>query len=72
MVYCSLQMRMLLTESRFCLCNYMVINMHRPEAGFISHDCVVVYIKANMKSYIPLETAAIFFLANLFLKQGIG
>ena len=24
-----------------------------------------------MKSYIPQETAAIFFLANLFLKQGI-
>ena len=31
-----------------------------------------IQIKANMKSYIPLETAAIFFLANLFLKQGIG
>ena len=28
--------------------------------------------KADMKSYIPLETAAIFFLANLFLKQGIS
>ena len=27
--------------------------------------------KADMKSYIPLETAAIFFLANLFPKQGI-
>ena len=25
-----------------------------------------------MKSYIPLETAAIFFLANPFLKQGIS
>ena len=25
-----------------------------------------------MKSYIPLETAAIFFLANLFLKHGIS
>ena len=25
-----------------------------------------------MKSYIPQETAAIFFLANLFLKQGIS
>ena len=25
-----------------------------------------------MKSYKPLETAAIFFLANLFLKQGIS
>ena len=28
-------------------------------------------IKADMKSNIPLETAAILFLANLFLKQGI-
>ena len=28
--------------------------------------------KADMKSYIPLETAAIFFLANLFPKQGIS
>ena len=28
-------------------------------------------LKADMKRYIPLETAAIFFLANLFLK-GIG
>ena len=25
-----------------------------------------------MKSYIPLETAVIFFLANLFPKQGIS
>ena len=29
-------------------------------------------LKADMKSYIPLETAAIFFLANLFLKRGIS
>ena len=29
-------------------------------------------LKAYMKSYIPLETAAIFFLANLDLKQGIS
>ena len=29
-------------------------------------------LKANMKSYKPLETAAICFLASLFLKQGIG
>ena len=29
-------------------------------------------VKANMKSDIPLETAAIFFLANLYLKQGIS
>ena len=31
-----------------------------------------LYIKADMKSYILLETAAIFFLANLFPKQGIS
>ena len=30
------------------------------------------HVKADMKGYIPLETAAIFFLANLFLKQGIS
>ena len=29
-------------------------------------------IKADMKSYIPLETAVIFFLANPFPKQGIS
>ena len=32
--------------------------------------CVVISnIKTDMKSYLPLETAAIFFLANIFLKQ---
>ena len=30
------------------------------------------YFKAYMKSYIPLETAAIYFLAKLYLKQGIS
>ena len=35
-------------------------------------DFLLQIVKANMKSYIQLETAAIFFLANLFLKQGIG
>ena len=29
-------------------------------------------IKAYMKIYILLQTAAIFFLLNLYLKQGIG
>ena len=29
-------------------------------------------IKAYVNSYIPLETAAIFFQANLNLKQGIS
>ena len=33
---------------------------------------LIFVVKADMKSYIPLETAAIFFLANLFLKQGIS
>ena len=35
-------------------------------------DIEDTYLKANMKIYIPLETAAIFFLASLFLIQGIG
>ena len=29
-------------------------------------------VKAKLIRYIPLETAAIFFLSNLYLKQGIG
>ena len=29
-------------------------------------------VKADMKSYILQQTAAIFFLSNLYLKQGIG
>ena len=33
---------------------------------------IAVVVEADMKSYIPLETAAIFFLANLFPKQGIS
>ena len=28
-------------------------------------------IKANMNSYIQLQTAAIFFLSSLYLKQGM-
>ena len=32
----------------------------------------LIRLKADMKSYIPLETAAIFFLAKLFLKQDIS
>ena len=30
------------------------------------------YIKAYMNSYIILQTAAMFFLSKLYLKQGIG
>ena len=29
-------------------------------------------LKAKVIGYIPLEMAAIFFLANLYLRQGIG
>ena len=32
----------------------------------------IIIFKANMESYIPLETTAKVFLANLFLKQGIS
>ena len=31
-----------------------------------------MYIKADMKSYKSLETAAIFYSGELFLKQGIS
>ena len=30
------------------------------------------HVKAKLIRYIPLETVAIFFPANLYLKQGIG
>ena len=29
-------------------------------------------VKADMENFMPLETAAILFLANLFLKQGVS
>ena len=38
----------------------------------VTQETTRVVIKADMKSYIPLETAAIFFLADLFPKQGIS
>ena len=31
----------------------------------------IAVLKANMNSYIQLQTAAIFFLSSLYLKQGI-
>ena len=34
--------------------------------------CDTALVKAFMKSYIPLKTAAKYVLANLFLKQGIS
>ena len=39
----------------------------------VSQTLLFIFIccnQADMKSYIPLETTAIYFLANLFLKQG--
>ena len=36
------------------------------------HTVNQIRFKADMKSYIPLETAAILLLAKLFLKQGIS
>ena len=32
----------------------------------------VLFVKANMNSDKPLQTAAIFFISNFYLKQGIG
>ena len=42
----------------------------RPNSEWILFH--TIHVKADMKSYIPLETTAIFFLANLFPKQGIS
>ena len=33
---------------------------------------LILVSKADMNSYIQLETACIFFLANLYLKEGIS
>ena len=56
--------RHLLRRKTFCI--------GRKISTKLLNTCVGKLFKANMKSYIPLETAAIFFLANLFLKQGMG
>ena len=37
---------------------------------YMYHSHTDKYVKTDMKSYMPLETAAIFFLANLFSKTG--
>ena len=42
-------------------------NLHKSK----QYDPIDMF-KADMKTYIPLETAAISFLANLFLKQDIS
>ena len=34
--------------------------------------CLFSSVKANMNSNKPLQTAAIFFISNFYLKQGIG
>ena len=39
--------------------------------GSQRHRHFVGFFKANMNSYILLQTAAIFFLSSLYLKQGI-
>ena len=48
--------------------DYMLVERH----SSLWIDYISVVLKADMKSYIPLETAVIFFLANLFPKQGIS
>ena len=48
-----------------CMNVYTLYNM-------LENASIQTVFKADMKSYIPLETAAIFFLANLFPKQGIS
>ena len=51
MVYCILQMRMLGTESRFSFVQLHVNKYAPTRAGFISYDCVVVYIINNVCSF---------------------
>ena len=47
-------------------------NILQRDLDILTQWSVKWLLKADMKSYIPLETAAIFFLANLFLKQDIS
>ena len=49
-----------------------VLEISKKHARKICLIVKILHFKANMKSYIQLETAAIFFLANQFLNQGIG
>ena len=46
-------------------------NLPERSANKIKHTTLRTF-KAYMNSDVQLETAAIFFLANLYLKQGIG
>ena len=39
---------------------------------FIQSSRWIIILTAYMNSDIPLQTAAIFFLTNFYLKQGIG
>ena len=55
----------------------IIINTHSPcnrwsDNSRDKKDIPANFLKADMKSYIPLETAAIFFLENLFVKHGIS
>ena len=61
------QMPSFTTDNAFNIMNAWKI------AGFDPHvRCVTHTLKADMKSYKPLETAAIFFSSEPFLKQGIS
>ena len=60
---------MILSKQKYCLLlNGVSTESQKPTSVLQTKRA----FKADMESYIPLETAAIFFLANLFLKQCIG
>ena len=51
-----------------CLLLYLMSQL----VEYIKSQYINITFKAGMNSDIPLQTAAIFFLTNFYLKQGIG
>ena len=51
--------------------NNFYIRFDSPTFSARNDDIMIIYLKADMNSDIPLQTAAIFFLTNFYLKQGI-
>ena len=54
------------------ICGTNDIRMYDPRISNFIQSSTIALIKADVKGYIPLETTTIFFLANIFLKQGIS
>ena len=56
----------------FRLCFMYIINNNMFVVSYFAIYSIVWMLKAYMKNYTPMKTAVIFFLANLYLKQGVS